>query len=74
VNDARDGDLRANLDKNRCGRDARDYINQRHRECEEQELRHLLDYDREDGPPGGVHLIMEREERELHDAENRRRA
>jgi hypothetical protein len=26
------------------------------------------------GPPGGVHRIMEREERERHDAENRRRA
>jgi hypothetical protein len=30
-------DLRANLDKNQRGRDARDYIDQRHRECEERE-------------------------------------
>jgi hypothetical protein len=27
-------DLRANLDKNRCGRDARSYIDQRYRERE----------------------------------------
>jgi hypothetical protein len=31
-------DLRANLDKNRCGRDARGYIDQRHRERKEPEL------------------------------------
>jgi hypothetical protein len=38
ANDAKDGDLRANLDKNRRGRDARGYIDQRHREREEREL------------------------------------
>jgi hypothetical protein len=31
VNAAPGVDLRANLDKNRCGRDARGYIDQRHR-------------------------------------------
>jgi hypothetical protein len=66
-------DLRANLDKNRRGRDAHGYIDQRHREREERELQHRLDYDREYGPPGGVHRIMEREERERHDVENRQR-
>jgi ribosomal protein L2 len=40
-------DLRASLDKNRRGRDARGYIDQRHREREERELRRRLDYDRE---------------------------
>jgi hypothetical protein len=65
-------DLRANLDKNRRNRDARDYIDQRHREREERELQCRLDYDREYGPPGGVHRTMEREERERHDVENRR--
>jgi hypothetical protein len=54
--------LRANLDKNWCGRDARGYIDQHSHEREEQELRRRLDYDREYGPPGGVHRIMEREE------------
>jgi hypothetical protein len=44
-------DLRANLDKNRRGRDARGYIDQRHRDREERELRRRLDYDREYGPP-----------------------
>jgi hypothetical protein len=43
-------------------------------ECEERELRRRLDYDREYGPPGGVHRIMESEERKRHDVENRRRA
>jgi hypothetical protein len=43
-------DLRANLDNNRCGRDARGYIDQRHREREERELRRRLDYNREYGP------------------------
>jgi hypothetical protein len=64
-------DLRANLDKNRRGRDARGYIDQRHHEHEERELRHRLDYDREYNPSRGVHRIMEREERERHDVENR---
>jgi hypothetical protein len=64
-------DLRANLDKNRRGLDARGYIDQRHREREERELRRRLDYDHEYGPPGGVHRILERKERERHDTENR---
>jgi hypothetical protein len=38
VNDAKDGDLRANVDKNKCVRDVRSYIDQRHCECEEREL------------------------------------
>jgi hypothetical protein len=67
-------DLRANLDKNLRDRDARGYINQRHRGREERELRCRLDYDREYGPSGGVHRIMEREERERHNIENWRRA
>jgi hypothetical protein len=67
-------DLRANLDKNRRGRNARGYIDQHHREHEEWELRRRLNYDREYGPPGGIHRIMEREEREHHDVENWRRA
>jgi hypothetical protein len=50
ANTAQGGDLRTNLDKNRCGRDARGYIDQRHRECEEWELRRRLDYDREYDP------------------------
>jgi hypothetical protein len=33
-----------------------------------------LDYDREYAPLGAVHRIMEREERDRHDVENRRRA
>jgi hypothetical protein len=64
-------DLHANIDKNRRGRDARSYIDQRHREREEQERRCRLKYDREYGPLGGIHRIMEREERERHDVENR---
>jgi hypothetical protein len=64
-------DLRANLGRNRRGRDARGYIDQCHREREERELRRRLDYDREYGPPGGVHRIMERER---HVVESRRRA
>jgi hypothetical protein len=63
-------DLRANIDKNRHGRDACGYIDQCHREREERELRRSLDYD----PLGGVHRIMEREERERHDVKYRRRA
>jgi hypothetical protein len=43
-------DLRASLDKNSRGRDARGYINQCHREREERELRRRLDYDCEYGP------------------------
>jgi hypothetical protein len=66
-------DLRTNLDKNRRDRDARGYIDQHHRECEERELRRHLDYDREYGPPGGIHRIMEHE-RKRHDVENQRRA
>jgi hypothetical protein len=42
-------------------------------EREERELRRRLDYDCEYGPLGGIHRIMEREERERHDVENRRR-
>jgi hypothetical protein len=38
VNAAEDGDRHANLDKNRRGRDACGYIDQRHREGEEWEL------------------------------------
>jgi hypothetical protein len=38
-------DLRANLDKNRRGRDACGYIDQRQREHEERELLRRLDYD-----------------------------
>jgi hypothetical protein len=67
-------DLRTNLDKNRHDRDARGYIDQRHRKREERELRRRLDYDLEYGPPGGVHRIMEHDEREHHDVENRRGA
>jgi hypothetical protein len=63
--------LRANLDKKRHGHDARSYIDQRNRECKERELRRRLDYDREYGPSGSVHRIIEREERERHDVENR---
>jgi hypothetical protein len=37
------------------GCDAHGYIDLRHREREERELRRCLDYDREYGPPGGVH-------------------
>jgi hypothetical protein len=62
---------RANLFKNRHGRDARGYIDQRHREHEERELRRCLDYDREYGHPGAVHRIMEHEEHDRHDVENR---
>jgi hypothetical protein len=57
--------LRANLNKNRRDRDARGYIDQRHREREEGELQRRLDYDRKYGPPGGIHRIMEREERDV---------
>jgi hypothetical protein len=67
-------DLHANLDKNWRGRDTHGYIDQRHHEREERELRCRLNYDREYGPPGGVHRIMEREECERHDVENQRRA
>jgi hypothetical protein len=67
-------DLRANLNKNRRGRDARGYIDQRPCERKEWELRRRLEYDREYGPPGGIQRIMEREECERHDVENRRRA
>jgi hypothetical protein len=67
-------DRRANLDKKRCDRDAHGYIDQRHREREEQELQRRLDYDCEYGPLGGIHRIMEREECERHDVENKRRA
>jgi hypothetical protein len=74
ANDARDGDLRANLDKNRCGRDARGYIDQRNREHEERELRCCLDYDRGYGPLGAVHRVIKLEERDRHDFGNRRRA
>ena len=52
----------------------RAYVDQRHREREERELRHSLEYDREYGPPGAVHHIMERELRDRHDIENKRRA
>jgi hypothetical protein len=72
VNGARDGDLRANLDKNRRARDARSYIDQRHREREERELQHRAEYDREYNLTGVVHRIMEREERDRHNVENRR--
>jgi hypothetical protein len=67
-------DLRTNLDKNRRGRDTRGYINQRHREREEQELRRRLNYDREYSPPGGIHRIMEREEHKRHNFKNWQRA
>jgi hypothetical protein len=63
-------DLRANLDKNWRGRDARGYIDQRHHEREERGLCHSLGYDCEYSPPGGVHQIMERKERERHNVEN----
>jgi hypothetical protein len=43
-------DLRANIDKNRRGRDARGYIDQCHHEREERELRRRLDCDREYAP------------------------
>jgi hypothetical protein len=33
-----------------------------------------VEYDREYRPPGVVHRIMEREERDCHAVENRRRA
>jgi hypothetical protein len=66
--------LCANLDKNRRGHDAHGYIDQRHREREERDLRRRLDYDREYGPLGDVHRIMEREEGERHDVENQRHA
>jgi hypothetical protein len=65
-------DLHANLDKIRCGRDSRGYIDQRHREHEVREHLCRLDYDREYSPPGTVHRIMERKERDRHDVENRR--
>jgi hypothetical protein len=67
-------DLHANLDKNWHDCDTRGYIDQRHREREERELRRRLDYDHEYGSPGGVHQIMERDERKRHDVENLRRA
>jgi hypothetical protein len=51
VNGARDGDLCANLNKNRQCYDTRGYIDQRHRECEERELRHRAEYDRMYAPP-----------------------
>jgi hypothetical protein len=63
-------DLHANLDQNWRGRDTRGYIDQRHHEREERELRCRLNYDRVYGPPGDVHRIMEREECERHDVEN----
>jgi hypothetical protein len=69
VNGAKDGDLHAKLDKNRCGRNARGYIDQRHREREERELRRRLNYDREYGPLGTVHRIMECEERDHNDVD-----
>jgi hypothetical protein len=71
MNAAQDGDLRANLDKNRRGCDTCGYIDQRHWERKDQELLRRLDYDREYAPLGAVHRIMEREERDRHDIENR---
>jgi hypothetical protein len=50
ANTAKDSDLRTNLDKNMCCRDARGYINQRHHEREERELRRRLAYNREYAP------------------------
>ena len=50
ANGAKDGNLRDNLDNNRRARDARGYIDQRHREREERELRRRAEYDREYGP------------------------
>jgi hypothetical protein len=41
------------------------------REREERDLRRRLDYDHEYNPPGAVHRIMEREERDHHDVDNR---
>jgi hypothetical protein len=70
----RDGNLRTNLDKNRRARDARGYIDHHHRESEEWELWHRVEYDREYGPPLVVHRIMEHEERNCHNVENRRHA
>jgi hypothetical protein len=72
ANGAKDGDLRTNLDKNKRDRDARGYIDQRHHEREERELRCCLDYDREYGPLSAVHRIMEREECDRHDVVDRR--
>jgi hypothetical protein len=66
ANDARDDNLRANLDKNRRARDAYGYIDQRHRELEERFLRHCAEYNREYDPPGVVHRIMECEEHDRH--------
>jgi hypothetical protein len=50
ANAAQGDDLRVNLDNNRHDRDARSYIDQCHRECEERELLRRLDYDREYAP------------------------
>lgn len=50
VNGAKDGDLRDNLNNNRRARDARDYIDQCHREHEERELRCRAEYDRKYTP------------------------
>jgi hypothetical protein len=72
VNAAQGADLRANVDENRRGCDTRGYIEQCHHEREVRELRHRLEYDREYGPSGAVHRIMEREERDRHDIEKRR--
>jgi hypothetical protein len=74
ANTAQGGDLCANLNKNRRDRDARDYIDLRHREHKEWELRRRLDYDREYAPLGAVPRIMEREERDCHDVKNMLRA
>jgi hypothetical protein len=50
ANGAKDGDLCDNLDNNRRARDTRSYIDQRHYELEERELRRRVEYDREYAP------------------------
>jgi hypothetical protein len=64
------GDMHVNLDKNRRDRDARGYIDQRHREREEWELRRIWTTIAS-AAPGAVQHIMEREERDHHNIENR---
>jgi hypothetical protein len=44
ANGVKDGDLRTNLDKNRHACDTRGYIDQRHHERDERELRHHAEY------------------------------
>jgi hypothetical protein len=72
ANGANDGDLRANLDRDRRARDAHDYISvttsARNVSCG------IVRGTTASTPPSAVHHIMEHEERGHHDVENRHHA